>query len=111
MTSLILSEGDLKKYTLAEIEKLLRSHNKTLADFPPMPLANVSLIDENHNRLIYDELNYDKKALVADKVELLSKMTLEQRNIYATILNAVKNDKGFFFFFYGHGGTGKTFLW
>ena len=97
MTSLILSEGDLKKYTLAEIEKLLRSQNKTLAYFPPMPLAVVSLIDENHNRLIYDELNYDKKTLVADKAELLSKMTMEQRNIYDTILNAVKNDKGFFF--------------
>ncbi|KAM3238168.1 hypothetical protein P3L10_013198 [Capsicum annuum] len=41
----------------------------------------------------------------------MNKLTEEQRSIYDKIITIVKRNKGDFFFLYGHGGTGKTFIW
>jgi ATP-dependent DNA helicase PIF1 len=38
-------------------------------------------------------------------------MTLEQKNIYDTIMARVNNGNPGFFFLYGYGGTGKTYIW
>ena len=42
---------------------------------------------------------------------MLSKLNTEQLTIYKEVQEAVDNDRGGMFFVYGHGGTGKTFLW
>ncbi|XP_070037713.1 uncharacterized protein LOC107782420 isoform X2 [Nicotiana tabacum] len=39
------------------------------------------------------------------------KLTFEQKSVYDKIISAVNEDKGGLFFLYGHGGTGKTFIW
>jgi hypothetical protein len=55
---LVLDEDQLKSYALEEIERLLQSHGKdTKEDYPTMPRSDVSLINESHNRLIFDEMN------------------------------------------------------
>ncbi|KAL7137773.1 hypothetical protein ABFS83_10G115500 [Erythranthe nasuta] len=41
----------------------------------------------------------------------LASITDEQRKVYDVFMDAVTNDSGGMFFLYGHGGTGKTFLW
>ena len=38
-------------------------------------------------------------------------MTHEQRLVFDEILNAVIANSGSFYFVYGHGGCGKTFIW
>ncbi|XP_072072083.1 uncharacterized protein [Arachis hypogaea] len=38
-------------------------------------------------------------------------MTHEQRLVFNEILNTVITDSGSFYFLYGHGGCGKTFIW
>jgi ATP-dependent DNA helicase PIF1 len=35
----------------------------------------------------------------------------EQRGVFQKIMEAVNNQKGGVFFLYGHGGTGKTYMW
>ncbi|KAL7132310.1 hypothetical protein ABFS83_12G064800 [Erythranthe nasuta] len=35
----------------------------------------------------------------------------EQRKVYDVVMDVLTNDSGGMFFLYGHGGTGKTFLW
>jgi ATP-dependent DNA helicase PIF1 len=76
-----------------------------------MPTADVSLVTDVGNRLIYDEMNYNKSLLAAEHAQLMSTMTSEQRNIYDTIITRVREDRPGFFFLYGYGGTGKTFIW
>ena len=38
-------------------------------------------------------------------------LTAEQLNVYENIMIVVHNQEGGFFFLYGYGGTGKTFMW
>ncbi|KAL7085427.1 hypothetical protein ACP275_14G281600 [Erythranthe tilingii] len=106
-----LDEDDLKNFALVEIENKLRSSNKSLADFPTMSFPNMSLLPQIQNRLIYDELNYDKSALVAEHLKLLSSLNDEQRVIYDKIIARVNENCGGLFFVYGYGGTGKTYIW
>ncbi|CAJ2651719.1 unnamed protein product [Trifolium pratense] len=42
---------------------------------------------------------------------MLLKLTQEQRSVYNQIMDSVSTGAGGFFFLYGYGGTGKTFLW
>ncbi|XP_016184972.1 ATP-dependent DNA helicase PIF1-like [Arachis ipaensis] len=58
-----------------------------------------------------DEMNFDRELLREEFKESLKSMTHEQRNAYDRILNAVSMDLGGFYFVYGYGGTGKTFLY
>ncbi|XP_028774120.1 uncharacterized protein LOC114731163 [Neltuma alba] len=42
---------------------------------------------------------------------MVNELTDEQYHIFQTIISAVQSNEGGFFFVYGYGGTGKTFLW
>lgn len=56
---LLLSDADKKKYTLLEIEKLLRRNGTSLSRFEKMPkVPNTSSCDSNV--LILDERSYDQ---------------------------------------------------
>ncbi|KAK6127772.1 hypothetical protein DH2020_038481 [Rehmannia glutinosa] len=108
---LVLSENEIKNLALSEIEKLLRSRGRSLHEFCTMPFPNVHNIEFSQNRLVYDELRYDRKALAAEHKDLLSNLTDEQRHVYSEIMCALQSDRGRLFFVYGYGGTGKTYLW
>ena len=41
----------------------------------------------------------------------MQSITLEQKRVYDEILTTILNEKGGFFFLYGYGGIGKTFIW
>ncbi|XP_061347538.1 uncharacterized protein LOC133293039 [Gastrolobium bilobum] len=64
-----------------------------------------------HNRLVLDELLYDRLFLVEEHKRLLSSLTDEQKVVYDKIISAISVGTGGFFFLYGFGGTGKTFIW
>ncbi|XP_020970164.1 uncharacterized protein LOC107620407, partial [Arachis ipaensis] len=87
MSELTMSDDEIKQLCLMDIVKILHSYGKILKDYPPMPLATEvdnSLLTE---RVIREELNFNRDDLKKSA-----------------------SDMGFFFV-YGHGGTGKTFLW
>nr|CAD1833415.1 unnamed protein product [Ananas comosus var. bracteatus] len=107
----ILKDDELKILTLAEIDKLLRSNGKSLAEFPPMPLPNKDLLFGARNKLLQDELCYDRNSMTREHKTLMSSLTDEQKGVYETIISAVSKNDGSVFFLYGYGGTGKTFIW
>ncbi|XP_016164348.1 ATP-dependent DNA helicase PIF1-like [Arachis ipaensis] len=106
-----MSDDEIKQLCLMDIDKILHSYGKTLKDYPPMPLATEvdnSLLTE---RVIREELNFNRDDLKKNASDMLAITTPEQRYAFDKIVTAVYCDEGGFFFVYGHGGTGKTFLW
>ncbi|XP_072076521.1 uncharacterized protein [Arachis hypogaea] len=76
-----------------------------------MPYLEMSDVCLFHNKLIEEELAYDTNELTHTNLYTEQKMTHEQRLIFDEILNAVITDSGGFYFVYGHGECGKTFIW
>nr|GEU77109.1 DNA helicase [Tanacetum cinerariifolium] len=58
-----------------------------------------------------EERNYNREELAQLKDELVPLLNAEQRQLYDLIMNADTNSQQDLIFVYGHGGTGKTFLW
>ncbi|CAH9083785.1 unnamed protein product, partial [Cuscuta epithymum] len=108
---LILSEDEIKNYTLWELQNMLRSRGRSLDEYDSMPMPDAQFLPNNRNRLLFDELNYDRHLLVEEHKKLLKSLTAEQSIVYNIIVEAINSDKGGVFFVYGHGGTGKTFVW
>nr|GEW06387.1 hypothetical protein [Tanacetum cinerariifolium] len=61
-------------------------------------------------RLIYDELSYNHDELRDQHQRLFVSLKKEQKQSYATVMEAVDKENGGMFFVYGYGGTGKTYL-
>ncbi|XP_019186531.1 PREDICTED: uncharacterized protein LOC109181233 [Ipomoea nil] len=108
---LVLTVEEKKNFGLLELEHLLGQQNKSLNDFPPMPTPSTDNTRLFHNRLVFEELNYNSEQLKADSEMMFSKLTEEQRLIFNTVTQDIESNKGGLFFVYGYGGTGKTFLW
>ncbi|KAL6581037.1 hypothetical protein OROMI_006960 [Orobanche minor] len=106
-----LTEEQIKNYALVEIEKILRQRGKSLHDYESMPSSDITYFVALNILLISDKLNYDTIALAEEHDRLVSNMTDEQRGVYSTIMTDVDGNHGGVFFLYGHGGTGKIFLW
>ncbi|XP_019173001.1 PREDICTED: uncharacterized protein LOC109168432 [Ipomoea nil] len=104
-------EEEKKNFALIELENLLGQQNKSLKDYPPMPIPSTDNSRLFQNRLVFEELSYDSEQLKADSEVLCAKLTEEQGLIYDTVIKDIENKKGGLFFVYGYGGTGKTFLW
>ncbi|KAH7545523.1 hypothetical protein FEM48_Zijuj01G0102800 [Ziziphus jujuba var. spinosa] len=76
-----------------------------------MPFPGTVNVSGCKNRLIMDELRYDRIALAKDHNKFISNLIAEQKYVYETIVDAVEGVKPSIFFLYGYGGTGKTFVW
>ncbi|KAF7815066.1 uncharacterized protein G2W53_029035 [Senna tora] len=105
-----LDDGRVKDIALAEIEKILISKGRSLADYPPMPLPNDALLCNSDNIMMSEELNYDREFLRTQHSQF-SSLTSEQRNIYNMIIDAINRSEGGVFFVNEFGGSGKTFIW
>ncbi|XP_042005913.1 uncharacterized protein LOC121754654 [Salvia splendens] len=108
---LLLGHDEIQNLGLLEIEKLLVNGGRTLHEFHSMPYPRTQSLESSNNRLITDELCYDRKALARKHLIFVSKFTDEQHQVYDTIMSAVNSNHGGLFFVYGYGGTGKTFIW
>ncbi|GKF43390.1 ATP-dependent DNA helicase PIF1-like protein [Tanacetum coccineum] len=63
------------------------------------------------NRLIREALDFDTKQSKLEHDQLHSLLNPEQHVIYDHAIQSVYNQSGQFYFVYGPGGTGKTFLY
>ncbi|XP_029151663.2 uncharacterized protein [Arachis hypogaea] len=106
-----MTDDELKNLCLIEIEKILNSNARSLRDYQSMPYPEMSDVRLFQNKLIEEELAYDTNDLTHTNLYTEQKMTHEQRLVFDEILNAVITDSGGFYFIYGHGGCGKTFIW
>ncbi|GJV53078.1 DNA helicase [Tanacetum coccineum] len=104
------NETEMKAGVLFEIESLLNSNSKTLKDFG-LPMPPRRLLDILQNRTLMEERNYNRELLLIEKDSLLPKLNDEQKQIFDEVVNAISNHEQKLIFVYGHGGTGKTFLW
>nr|XP_048318610.1 uncharacterized protein LOC125418353 [Ziziphus jujuba var. spinosa] len=100
-----LTDEEIKNYTLIEIEEILRSNGKSLRDFPMMHFPGTIDVFCRQNRLIQDELRYDRIALAEDHNKFVSNLTAEQKSVYETIMGAVEGVKPSIFFMYGYGDS------
>ncbi|GJT61527.1 DNA helicase, partial [Tanacetum coccineum] len=104
------NETTLKASVLFEIETILNSHSKSLKDFGlPMPPKRMLTLLEN--RLLMEERSYNRELLQKEKQILIPRLNQDQKAIFNEIINAVNSNIQKLIFVYGHGGTGKTFLW
>ncbi|XP_039690648.1 ATP-dependent DNA helicase PIF1-like [Medicago truncatula] len=83
----------------------------SLTDFKSMLRPNAADMPTLTNKLIIDELNYNKVELEKTHADMLLMLTDEQRCVHDKIMESVGSDDSGFFFLYGYGGTGKTFIW
>ncbi|XP_057452502.1 uncharacterized protein LOC130744329 [Lotus japonicus] len=106
-----IDDQRLRELCLMEIEKILLINGKSLKDFHGMPVVNADLLAEYGNVLLFNELNFDVSEMSQLHSDCVNRLNSGQFNIYEEIMAAVNGPDGGFFFVYGYGGTGKTFLW
>lgn len=76
-----------------------------------LPHSSVAVADAGGNRLILEELSYDREQLANESAHMHTALNAQQRQIYDHVIEAVYRQQPFAYFVSGHGGTGKTFLW
>ncbi|KAL6580529.1 hypothetical protein OROMI_008553 [Orobanche minor] len=108
---LVLTEDQVKNLCLREIEHVMQRRGRSLREYPSMPYPEHVDVVCFGNQLISDELSYDRDLLTVEHNKYLGMLNHEQRHVYTTIMRAVDSQSGGLYFLYGHGGTGKTFVW
>ncbi|KAK9733479.1 hypothetical protein RND81_04G070500 [Saponaria officinalis] len=111
-----LSDEQLQNFALSEIEASLQSNGSSLRKFDNMSFPDYDANDANVNRLILDDLSYDKDTFRKEDDVLTYSMTTEQKSVYMKIMDDVENGQSGLFFVYGYGGTGlllrtKLIIW
>ena len=87
------------------IDKILQSSNKSLKDWPSMPLPQHDWVMLVGNRMIIEQRSYDvdeQAHLAAHKIPTLNQ---GQRAAFDAIMKAVQEKSGQTFFLHGPGGT------
>ncbi|XP_071700026.1 uncharacterized protein [Rutidosis leptorrhynchoides] len=110
VSRITINSEEMQGYVLYELQVLLNQHSKNVSDFG-LPMIPQHLVEDLQNRLIMEERNYDREALTIERSILLGKLNQKQKKVYDIVINANMNRKQVLIFVYGHGGTGKTFLW
>nr|GEW84695.1 helitron helicase-like domain-containing protein [Tanacetum cinerariifolium] len=76
-----------------------------------LPTLLEHLLKDLKNKLLMEEKNYRRDVLLQESALSIPKLNEEQKQIYNLIMNASEQSRKEMLFVYGHGGTGKTFLW
>lgn len=102
----------MKNHCLQKLESFLKGYGRSFLDLPtlPRPVYNEEEVG-NSNRLIRDEMHYNRCALAEEHQQSVEKLTDEQKSMYEKLITTVNENKGEFFFLYCFGGTEKTFIW
>ena len=95
---------------LRELAAMFSNNGLSISSYDLPPLSDLAH-NEGSNRLILEEMSYDRPTLAAEAAAIASALNSEQRLIYDTVLSSVCQRQSFVYFIAGHGGTGKTFLW
>jgi len=111
IADLHIGDEVLKNICLIKIERLLNLNCRSLEDYDTMPTPVMSVANDYENRFIAAELSYNQDEMTRLHSSMITSLTAEQRDVYDRIIASVVSDSGGFFFLYGYGGTGKTFLW
>ncbi|XP_077232577.1 uncharacterized protein LOC143869904 [Tasmannia lanceolata] len=108
---LLLPADVIQDTVLEDIESILNCNGKSLSNYPPLPLPTRSSDDEDENKLIWEESNHDQIEAMTEFQHLHEGLNSEQLEIFDAVIDSCDNTKGDFYFVYGSGSTGKTYLW
>ncbi|GJX19649.1 DNA helicase [Tanacetum coccineum] len=89
---------------------MLNSYSKSLKDFG-LPAPPQDVLCMLQNRLLMEETNYNPDILLKERDSLIPRLNEDQKLIFDEITQAVHTNVQKLIFVYGHGGTGKIFLW
>lgn len=109
--TLRLTEQQKKGHALIEIEKLMRQAGKTLEEYPDIELPKCAELRELGNRLLNEEMSYDKDKQKEEHDSIFGKLNAEQKVAFDSIIESTNKGLGKLMFVDGYGGTGKTYLW
>lgn len=96
---------------LIEINNLLKQHGKSLADYLGFPTLDPSRTPVYANHLLIEEMMNDCNNLKVKASQHIGCLNQMQSVIFEKIIHSIAANTGGLYFVYGHGGTGKTFLW
>lgn len=91
MLDLVISEERIKSLALHEIHMLLRRNGKSLNNFPDLPQLDHDLVQQCHNRLLYEEFLYDRVALTNESLQHV-KMLNEKQMVYEKVTSSVEKN-------------------
>ncbi|GJV43475.1 DNA helicase [Tanacetum coccineum] len=76
-----------------------------------LPLPPRDMLKDLKNKLLMEERNYRRDLLSQDVVQLFPKLNRDQKEVFTLITTTFEEGRQELLFVYGHGGTGKTFMW
>ncbi|CAN1786119.1 ATP-dependent DNA helicase PIF1 [Linum perenne] len=76
-----------------------------------LPLPNPRSYDSPTPSFLYPHINYDRGQQSEQAESYRSRLNPDQMLAYTSVMHSVDNSIGGLFFLYGHGGTGKTYLY
>ena len=105
------TQDEVCDYGLYLIDQILHNLGTHLSDIPGMPqvVGEWGVIAEG-NRLINDQLDYNREELAARVTLNTAQFNNAQRGIYDAVMQSVNNNNGKIFFLHSAGGCGKTFV-
>ena len=105
------SPDEVHDYGLHLIDHVLHTWGSELSNFPEMPhiQGNWGVVAEG-NRLINEQLNYNRDELAARVTANNALFNDAQRGVYDAVMDSVNNDRGKIFFLHSAGDCGKTFV-
>ncbi|XP_020080111.1 uncharacterized protein LOC109703807 [Ananas comosus] len=108
--NLRIPQLELQNHVLFELEVIFNKNGSSLTQYN-LPIPNRLIVDGLNNKLLAEELDYNRTELLQEYSELFDGLNSEQKIIYDAVLHSVYQNIGDLIFVYGHGGTGKTYLW
>lgn len=102
---------DIYDFGLFLIEKIRRRSNKSLRDWPMLPLPQQNWEHAMGNWLIAEQCNYNQEEQMQYAEDCIPNLNPEQWSAFNKIVEAVENKTGQTYFLHGPGGTGKTYVY
>ena len=106
-----VSNDEIYDFGLHLIDNILGDSGHSLADSPSMPRSTYNWSDTINNRLISQQLNYNREIENTMAQEFTQSLNGDQRYAFHKILQSIANNDGMLFFITGFGGCGKTYLY
>ena len=108
--NLYVNPDDLEGGLMFELQGILNFYGKSVEDFG-FELPPPHLLEILNNRAVMQERSYNRNLLKSESERMVVLLNTEQRIIFDEVVNGVRAYQQKLLFVYGHGGTGKTFVW
>lgn len=82
--------------SFSEVKHLLNSIERSLKNYPTIPIPPSKYLDGCKNKLVLVETSYCEKEMTEEHLRLVKHLNTEQKRVYNNVLNSVENNDGGF---------------